>query len=163
MSFKYKVIDETADKKYKVWEHAEIRSECRTPGVYVLYDIAGDVLYIGKSGDGDIDKVGDRVYRHIHGTTKESKRGFKKRIFEIDIFTFDDSVNGRYNMNICENWAKMYYPQPIFSKDDFAYETENNHDYLAPRNEHTLWKNWDKHYDEGKEYQDKITKSGLEL
>lgn len=64
MGFNYKVTDDTPDKKYMVWEYLKIKQEYRTPGVYMLFDITGEVLYIGKSGSGT-DMVGDRDYNHI--------------------------------------------------------------------------------------------------
>ncbi|MCU4923930.1 hypothetical protein OCF68_24415 [Bacillus cereus] len=92
----------------------------------------------------------------------QKKRDFQKRIFEIIIFTFEDSTDGKYKMNICENWAKMTYP-PLFSKDSFAYDTQDTIEYLHPTNSGTYWKNWHERKEDGKKYQEELIKAGLKL
>ncbi|MBR9747559.1 hypothetical protein ACQVWD_26520 [Bacillus cereus] len=161
MGFDYQVTDTTFDISYKVWEHLLIKKECRTPGVYILFDITGEVLYVGSSGARD-SKVGDRVYGHIHGSVESKKLEFQKRIFEIKLFTFEDSTDGKYKMNICEHWTKMSYP-PLFSKDSFAYNTQDTREYWDKSNDGTLWKNWHRIDEKGAEYQKNLIEAGLKL
>ncbi|WP_413301039.1 GIY-YIG nuclease family protein [Bacillus sp. 1P10SD] len=161
MGFKYEVTEFEPDKKYHVWEHEKIRTECRTPGVYLIFDIEGEVIYVGESGNGEVDRVGDRVSNHIKGATTESKRGMQRRIYEIYIYEFENTPSDKFDKSICELYAKKYYDRAIFSKDDFNYDSEDTINYL--RDETRLWKNWHKHFTKGGIYQQNIVDSGLTL
>jgi hypothetical protein len=155
MSFDYKVTHHSFDKELNVWDHLTISKEYTSPGVYVLFDIRGECLYVGKSG-----KVGGRVYKHIHGT-KESKRGFQKRICEIKIFIF--GMDEKVKMDVCEHWAKETYP-PLFSKDGHFYDGNDTKEYLT--DELMLWKNWHKFFSEkvdGDQYQKNVINAKLPL
>jgi len=160
-TFKFEIS--AVKKKYNVWEHKLIKEECRTPGVYVLIDIEGEIIYVGDSGNGMIDMIGDRVSRHIRGTSAQSKRGMQRYIYEIDIYEFGNTVKDKSDKKIIEEHLKTYYDQPVFSKDDFAFTTENSTDYLNPRNDKKLWKNYHLVDVSGEEDQKKIIESGLTL
>lgn len=40
-----------------------MEEECTQPGVYIIFDITGEVFYVGESKE-----VGGRVSKHITGT-----------------------------------------------------------------------------------------------
>ena len=161
MSFRYQIIDEEFDKEYKVWEYKNMKAECNRPGVYVLSDITGDILYIGES-----ENVGGRVCGHISGSP-ESKRGFQKRICTIKLYLFNNTSQGKADMKMCEHWIKSKLPA-LYSKDDYNYNSRSTLDYTL--DESTLFKNWHKYHDEafgevidGKEYQEKLIAANLKL
>lgn len=161
MSFKYEITDHSYDKEYKVWEYDKMKEECAQPGVYIIADIAGEILYVGESGN-----VGQRVRNHITGT-EQSKRGFIKRICDIRIYLFGDLKHDKTDMKMCEHWAKREYP-PLFSKDSLDHDGRDTIEYLD--DDITVWENWHKYRDEvfgeiidGKEYQEKLIASGLKL
>ncbi|WP_180229500.1 GIY-YIG nuclease family protein [Priestia megaterium] len=161
MSFQYKITDQSYDKEYKVWEYDKMRKECAQPGVYIITDIAQEILYVGES-----ENVGQRVRDHITGT-EQSKRGFIKRICNIRIYLFGTLNRDITDMKMCEHWAKREYP-PLFSKDSIEYDGGDTIEYLS--DSYTVWENWHKYYatvdDEvvdGKEYQEKLKAANLKL
>lgn len=69
---------------------------------------------------------------HINGS-EESKRGFQKRICEIKIFTFGNSLSEKTKRKICEHWAKENFHPPLFSKDGLLYDGNDTREYLSDK------------------------------
>lgn len=161
MGFRYSIDDQQFDKTYMVWQRDKMKEDCKQPGVYVLFDINGEVLYIGES-----QIVGKRVSDHITGS-KQSQRGFQKRICTIRIYLFEKTPVGKTDMKMCEHWIKRELP-PIYSKDGYLYDSRDTINYSSDVT--TLWKNWHKHdYRDGdkpidgKKYQDYIKAAKIKL
>ncbi len=55
------------------WSSSCLQDYARRSGVYVLHS-AGEVLYVGKTTDGDFGNFGERLRRHFHGPSASDGR-----------------------------------------------------------------------------------------
>ncbi|MBU8919106.1 GIY-YIG nuclease family protein [Bacillus sp. FJAT-29953] len=99
--------------EFFVWQQAEIK-KFKTYGVYIFYDIMGDVIYVGRAVN-----LGDRVFEHIHAKTGELARN-KKNITTKKHYSF------LYKVKLIElstedyMWFEAYTiakEKPVFNKD----------------------------------------------
>lgn len=124
--------------KYNVWELRKIAQHTK-PGVYVFFDIDGEVLYIGESGTGN-DKVGTRVINHIRGNTEQMSYLKNHYIREVCIYEFPDDITGKLDKDILEKWLIQMH-RPLFNQC-YGETIKETLDYFGKQNNHLCWNGW---------------------
>lgn len=124
--------------EYLVWDYNRIK-EHKNPGVYVLFDCDGEVIYVGMAGTGD-NKIDKRVRSHIRGTSDELKHPKNRYIKEIHIYEFPNTLEGKLDKDILEKWLIQLY-RPLINKC-YGETRAESIDYFGVHNSVLRWENW---------------------